>query len=315
MPSYPDYINYFGLKDAPFRLSPDPNFFFPARSHLAAKEVLKFAIERGEGFMVLVGPAGTGKTLTLRLILEGLHPDKLPVVVVSPAVNPPGLLRLILDEMGHPYDGGSDDLALLLKHFQSAVLDLASKGKDLLIVVDEAQNLPVDTLEQLRLLSNIETDRRKLLQILLIGQPELDSILYDPRLGQLVQRIVVREELRPFTREEMGDYIGFRLAKAGRADIRLDSGALSRLYAASQGVPRLINKIMDRALLMASSHGRLTIGPKDINAACETMPIPRAIRPSSSWGSGKKVVFLTSGVFLLIFIAWAAFLFFGGLRP
>lgn len=315
MPVYPDYISYFGLKDAPFRLSPDPNFFFPARSHLAAKEVLKFAIERGEGFMVLIGPAGTGKTLTLRLILEGLHPDKLPVVVVSPTVNPQGLLRLILEEMGHPCDEDFNDLAFLLKRFQEAVLDLALRGKDLLIVVDEAQNLSVETLEQLRLLSNIETDRRKLLQILLIGQPELDITLYDPRLGQLAQRIVVREELRPFTREEMGDYISFRLAKAGRADIRPDAGALSCLHTASQGIPRLINKIMDRALLMASSHGRVTISAKDIKDACETMPIPRAIQPRSGWLLREKLMVMVSGVFLLMFIAWAIFSFFLGPRP
>ncbi|MGQ9498897.1 MAG: ExeA family protein [Dissulfurimicrobium sp.] len=315
MPLYPDYISYFGFKDAPFRLSPDPSFFFPARAHLAAKEVLKFAIERGEGFMVLIGPAGTGKTLILRLILEGLHPDKLPVVVVSPTVNPPGLLRLILEEMGHPCDGELNDLAVLLKRFQAAVLDLASMGKDLFIVVDEAQNLPIDTLEQLRLLSNIETNRRKLLQILLIGQPELDATLYDPRLGQLAQRIVVREELRPFTMEEMGDYICFRLAKAGRADIRPDTGALSRLYAVSQGIPRLINKIMDRALLIASSHGRLVIEAKDINDACETMPIPRAAQPRSGWGLREKAMIVVSGVFLLVFIAWAFFLFFLGSRP
>ncbi len=303
--AYPDYIGYFGLKDAPFRLSPDPDFFFPAAPHIAAKEVLKFAIERGEGFMVLIGPAGTGKTLILRLILEGLAPDKVPAVVVSPTVNPSGLLRLILDEMGCPYDGDGDDLGLLLKQFQAAVLDLASKGKELFIVVDEAQNLPLDTIEQLRLLSNIETDRRKLLQILLIGQPELDVILQSPQLGQLAQRIVVREELRPFTRQEMGAYINFRFAKVGRADITLAPRALSRLYRASYGIPRLINKIMDRALLIASSRGRHMIYDEDIKVAQETLPIPEMTH--LRWGWHQKAMILASGCFLLMMFIWTIF--------
>lgn len=270
--AHADYLGCFGFREAPFRLSPDPAFFFPARPHIAAKEVLKYGIERGEGFMVLTGPPGTGKTLLLKLLLQEIGTNKVPVLVLTPAVDPPGLLRLILDDMGCDADG--EDLGTLLRRFQTRLLELASQGRELLIVVDEAQDLPVETLEQLRLLSNLETSSQKLLQIVLMGQPELERILEDPRLRQLSQRVVVQERLRPLTGEETGEYVAFRLARAGRADLKPSKRAISRIQRASSGIPRLVNRLMDRSLLMAAASGSREVGTEDIAQAEETLPKP-----------------------------------------
>ncbi len=264
-----DYISYFGLKEPPFRLSPDPEFFFPARPHLAARQVIGYAIERGEGFMVLTGPAGTGKTLILRLILKDLPDHKVPCLILTPKLDPTGLLRLILEELKRPTDG---DQGSLLKGFQEVLLEFASKGKELFIVVDEAQNIPLETLEQLRLLSNLETSRKKLLQILLLGQPELERLLKDKRLGQLAQRITIKETLRPLDKKETQEYVNFRLAQAGRADLSLSWLSLWRLYMATNGIPRRINRLMDRALLMASASGSNRIRTQDISSAIKTLP-------------------------------------------
>ncbi len=267
-----DYLGCFGFRDAPFRLSPDPAFFYPAQPHIAAKEALKYGIGRGEGFMVLTGPPGTGKTLLLKLLLREIETQKVPVLVLTPAVDPPGLLRLILDDMGCDADG--EDLGTLLRRFQTRLLELAGQGRELLIVVDEAQDLPVETLEQLRLLSNVETSSRKLLQIVLMGQPELEGLLEDPRLRQLSQRVVVQERLRPLTRAETEEYIAFRLARAGRADLKPSKRAVGRIQRTTSGIPRLINRLMDRSLLMAAASGSHKIGTEHIARAKETLPEP-----------------------------------------
>ncbi len=269
-----DYIPFFNLKSQPFRLSPDPDFFFPARPHVAVLQVLKFAIERGEGFMVLTGHAGTGKTLLLRLLLQELPGEKLPAVVVTPAVTPEGLVALLLEDLGKGVEHTGLDMAILLKRFQDALLELAATGRELLVVVDEAQDLPRDTLEQLRLLSNIELDNRKIIQILLLGQTELNDVLSDPSLGQLNQRIVINETLLPLSPEETREYINFRLARAGRADLEISPGVVSLIHGATGGVPRMINRLMDRALLMAAARGRQSVRKEDVSEAEKTLPAP-----------------------------------------
>ncbi|HID98148.1 MAG TPA: AAA family ATPase [Thermodesulfobacteriaceae bacterium] len=274
MANYRDYIKLLGLKEAPFRLSPDPSYFFSSNTHLSALEVLKFAIERGEGFMVLMGRAGTGKTLLIRMLLKELGPEKIAVAVVTPSVSPSGLLTLLLEELGCSSDESEQEQAVLLKRFQKKLLELAEDGRDVVIILDEAQNVPRETLEQLRMLSNLETNRRKLLQILLAGQMELKDLLDSPGLGQLTQRIVVMEKLRPFSREETREYVNFRLARAGRPDLKLTSRALDAIFRSTSGIPRLINRIMDRTLLMTAAAGRQCFGARDVEAAIDTLPAP-----------------------------------------
>ncbi len=267
----PQYLSCYNLHKAPFRLSPDPDFFFPAPPHLAARETLKHTLQRGEGFMVLIGEAGTGKTLLIRILLKEMDRNKVPAVLLSPTVNPLGLLRIILAELGENTTH-EDDMASLLTCFQKTLLDMARNEKELLIIVDEAQNLSIESLEQLRMLSNIETSDRKLMQILLVGQPGLGKKLQDPLLGQLNQRIVINEGLRPLNRKETVDYISFRLAQAGQGGLRISRSAGRLLFKNSQGIPRLINRLMDRTLLFgcAYSSGKLTAG--HVKKALETLP-------------------------------------------
>ncbi|WP_457576665.1 ExeA family protein [Desulfomarina sp.] len=267
----PQYLKCYNLHKAPFGLSPDPDFFFPAPPHLAARATLKHTLQRGEGFMVLIGEAGTGKTLLIRILLKEIDRNKVPAVLLSPTVNPQGLLRMILTELGEN-TSQENDMASLLTHFQKTLLTMARNKKELLIIIDEAQNLPIESLEQLRMLSNVETSDRKLMQILLVGQPGLGEKLQDPLLGQLNQRIVISENLRPLNRKETIDYINFRLAQAGQGGLPISRSAGRLLFKNSLGIPRLINRLMDRTLLFgcADSSGKLTAA--HVKKSLETLP-------------------------------------------
>lgn len=307
--SNPDYLKFFGFKEHPFRLSPDPFFFFPSKAHVAAKEVLKFAIERGEGFMVLIGPAGTGKSLLLRMILLELSPQKIPAVVVTPTAGPAGIIRMILEELGRTVPD-TDDIAVLLKEFQNTILALASEEKEALIVIDEAQNLSVETLEQLRMLSNIETSQRKLLQILLIGQTELEGLLQDAKLGQLTQRIVIKENLAPLSREEIMQYVKYRLALAGRGDIAFNSKAAAKVEVLTQGIPRLINRLMDRTLLIAAAKGSNQIDIKTIEEAQKTLPQPSAAIKTQKRLLQQPGLWIVFSTLLLMMVAIGLFIWY-----
>ncbi len=265
------YLTCYGLTTAPFRLSPDPDFFFPSKPHISAREVLKYAVQNDEGFMVLTGPAGTGKTLLLRVLLQEIGKKKISVVLTNPVLSPAGLLHQILLELGFKLDGAIGEENLLAA-FQKVLLKLAAKNKDILVIVDEAQNIPLETLEYLRMLSNIETSQKKLLQILLTGQPELEKLLEDPRLAQLSQRIAVYESLRPFSATETMEYVNYRLAKAGRGDLALTFWARKTLHHLTGGVPRLVNRLMDRTLLIACSNYKGKITKKHIDGAAKTLP-------------------------------------------
>ena len=282
----PDYLEWFKFSEPPFRLLPDLDFFFPSKSHKQALDVLLYGIVRGEGFMVLSGQAGSGKTMLLRLLLRQLPEDKQAAFIVTPAVSPKGLMGLLLEELGVPIARDRSELALMLKDFQQHVLSLAEKNKSLLIIVDEAQDLPIETVEQLRLLSNIETGKKKLIQILLVGQPEIKRLLDDPRLCQLTQRIVINETLSPLNKKETEDYVKFRLSRAGRPDMELPEGFISLLYKNSGGLPRLINRLMDRTLLMAAAAGSKTLSVAYLNEALSTLPQPTSPYQSPVFNMG-----------------------------
>jgi general secretion pathway protein A len=264
------YLSLYGFRTAPFGLSPDPDFFYPAPSHLSAGKILTHAIANGEGFMVLTGRAGLGKTLLLRRILEDLDDRKVPLLILSPAVDATGLLQLLLGEVGLDFTEQTST-AQLLQIFQNHVLTMAEENRELFIIVDEAQNMPLQTLEQLRMLSNLETGKRKLMQILLIGQTGLDKTLSDPKLGQLTQRIVVHERLQPLNLSQISKYVEYRLKRAGGNNINLSLPGCRLLLKASQGIPRLINRIMDRTLLLASLDSTRNLSKKHVKTAITTM--------------------------------------------
>lgn len=299
----PDYLGFFGLKDHPFRITPDTDYFYPSRAHKAALETLKYGILRREGFLVLTGEPGMGKTLLIRMLFKELPSEVVTAMVLTPALGPEALFEAILEDLEIPTSGSKESL---LRTFRDYLFELSREGRTLLLVIDEAQNLPVESLEELRLLSNFETDKGKLLQILLAGQPALEEKLRSPELSQLAQRITVWERLAPFSREEIVDYVRFRLARAGGTGVVLTRGAEKELERLSRGVPRVINKVMDRALLVAFARGSPRITPAMLKEAAEAAALDFAkekTRRKVYWIAGFLVgVILVLGLLYVYFV-------------
>lgn len=250
--SQSNHLAFFGLTEEPFQLTPNRDFFFKSAGHTAVLEVMRYGIQQGEGFIIVVGEVGTGKTLLLRMLLAELAGTYETALIISPLLTPKELLQGILNDVGCETKG-LDNIESLIQKLNTYLFNLASSQKRLAVIIDEAQNLPAETIEQLRLLSNFESDQQKWLQIILVGQPELETKLNRPDLRQLLQRITVMETLPPLTSKEMAEYTTYRLALAGRPDMKLDSRARKILWQQTAGIPRRINRLMGRALLVAYS--------------------------------------------------------------
>lgn len=285
-----DYLSHFRFRYPPFSITPDPDFFYPSRGHVGVLESLKYGILRGDGFLVLTGHAGTGKSLLLRLLLKRLDERFKTAIVVTPMIRPEGLLKMLLEELSGEtlWSSRDGDMTGLLREFRDLVIGLAERGRRVLVVIDEAQNLSVETLEQLRLLSNIELKDKKLIQILLAGQEGLQDLLVSKGLGQLSQRITVSEHLEPLRRDECLEYIRYRMARAGRADIEIEPAAARHIHRQTCGIPRLVNRLMDRTLLAAAARGKTVIDLEAVKAAEETMEILKWQRSSKE---GQKASF------------------------
>ncbi len=265
------YTEFFGLDEKPFALAPDPKYMFMGRSHREAFAHLLYGIEQGEGFIEVIGQVGTGTTTLCRTLLAQLGDDLEIAYIFNPSQTEIELLRSISREFGLPARAGSrSELIDELNHF---LLEKNSAGRRVLLVIDEAQNLSPAVLEQVRLLSNLETERGKLIQIVLIGQPELEVILGRGDLRQLRQRITVRWKLRPFERDEVREYLEHRLRVAGLRQASLFTPAAARaLYRASRGIPRIINAVADRALLAAYSTGQRGVDARTVRRAAAELP-------------------------------------------
>ena len=244
------YKKYFGLKMSPFSIAPDPRFLYLSGQHREALAHVLHGIRSDGGFVLLTGEIGTGKTTTCRCIIQTLEKHIVVAFIIHPALSVAELLAAICDEFGiaYPKKTTRKDLVDRINDF---LLDLHAKRKRAILIIDEAQNLSHDVLEQIRLLTNLETNERKLLQIVLIGQPELRDKLAGPELRQLDQRIVARCHLVALSKTDVFLYVNHRLRVAGGRSELFSKDALNSLYFYSSGIPRLINVICDRALLGA----------------------------------------------------------------
>ncbi len=244
------YTKAFGLSEKPFTVTPNPRFLYLSKHHLEALDHLRYGIQEKMGFVVVTGEVGTGKTTLLRSLLEGLGDDTNTAFVFNTRVTGTQLLKLILTDLGIETAGlEKDQMVNALNDF---LVRQVAEERNTVVVIDEAQNLGPETLEELRLLSNLETDQAKLLQILLVGQPELNHLLNLPELRQLRQRITVMYHLQPLSLEETGEYIRHRLAVAGATrDDLFTPEAVQGIYYYARGFPRLANILCDRALLAA----------------------------------------------------------------
>jgi general secretion pathway protein A len=260
------YLDYYGLKEAPFDITPNPRFLFFSAKHREAFNHLLYGIRARKGFVQLTGEVGAGKTTVCRAMIEQLGEAFASALILNPVLSADQLMKAIAMEFGLEVKGLDRlDTVAALNQF---LLKQVDDGKDAVLIIDEAQDLTNDLLEQVRLLSNLETDDRKLLQIVLLGQPELRDRLNDYRLRQLRQRITVRYHLRPLSRIEIGQYIQHRLEVSGAKGMPYFTlPALWRVHRYSCGIPRLVNAVCDKCLLAGYVHQRERIDYRMVGLA------------------------------------------------
>lgn len=242
------YLDFYGLKRRPFDMTPDPLFFFPSQKHTEALASLTYTLTERRGFVVITGEIGSGKTTVCRTLLNKLDPAARVAMLTNTSLTPKQLLEAISDQFGLPMENRTK--VALLTGLHRFLMEQNDAGNPVVLIMDEAQNLSVKALEEMRLISNMETDAEKLVQIVMLGQPELRDKLNRPELEQLRQRICLRYHLRSLNKKEIGPYIEHRLRIAGNdGQVKFTKRALDSLYSFSKGIPRLINVVCDQALL------------------------------------------------------------------
>jgi len=253
------YREFYGLVRPPFEMSPDPSFLYLGDTHREGLAMLQYAMQSRKGFVALTGEVGTGKTTLVHALLSQLEVTTPSAFIFNPRLDALDFLRVLFDEFGIEEQCRTKaEYLMALNHY---LIDCLSQDRIALLIIDEAQNLSPEMLEEVRLLSNLETSTSKLLQIMLVGQPELDDMLDRPELRQLRQRIVLRHHLRPFDAEELDHYVDERLRLAGYTGKGIfKRSARKELFAVTGGVPRLVNVVCDSALLMGYSRGQETLG-------------------------------------------------------
>jgi general secretion pathway protein A len=285
------YEDFYGFVQSPFTLTPDPRFFYPSEAHDEAIRQLLQSIRRKEGFIVLTGDIGTGKTTLSRTLLEQLGPNTFTAHILNPFLSVEEMLRDILLDFGvvsrEAVRSGRASFATkheLASTLHDFLLSLAPIHSSAVLVIDEAQHLSPQVLEELRVLSNLETNESKLLQIVLVGQLNLLEVLADAGMRQLEQRVSLRATLRPLTRAEVKEYITHRLAVAkGNFAVRFDPSAIDRAYLTSGGVPRVINLLCDRALMLGAEANTAEITEGMIQQAAAGLAIEKPAAPVSRW--------------------------------
>lgn len=262
------YLDHFNLRETPFSLTPDPVFFYNYTGHQQALNVLLVALQSGEGLIKITGEVGTGKTLLCRKLLAALTNDFQTAYLPNPLLKPFELYQAFAEELGVKIPHGIT-MHDLVKRITEQLVELRQKDKKVVLCIDEAQAMPPDTLEALRLFSNLETEKHKLLQIVVFAQPELDKMLESSDLRQLRQRITFSYDLPSLNREAVTGYVTYRLKAAGHKDGQLfDTAALDAVYRASRGIPRLVNILCHKALMAAYGQGEAGVELAQIKMAC-----------------------------------------------
>jgi putative secretion ATPase (PEP-CTERM system associated) len=265
------YESYYGFNERPFQLSPDPRFFFASNHHQRALSYLQYGLDQGEGFIVVTGPIGTGKTTIARNLLNNLGDASIVAAqLVTTKLNPQELLELVVSEFNITVQGESK--ADLLQGIEQFLIQLHRQGKRALLLVDEAQNLPSESVEELRMLSNFQLDNKPLIQSFLLGQEELKGIIQAPNMEQFRQRIIASAHLKPLSNEEVKEYINHRLQQAGcNKEQVFSDAAFDLIYEKTLGVPRKINIFVDRLLLFGFLEELNSINVDAINEVAKEM--------------------------------------------
>ncbi len=264
------YAEYYGLTRSPFEMTPDPSFLHLGEAHREGLATLVYAVNSGKGFVMLTGEVGTGKTTLLHALLQQLDAKTNTAFIFNPRLDPLGFFRVLFEELGiGPACESKAEYLLALNQY---LIDKLAAGERVLLIVDEAQNLSAEMLEEIRLLSNLETPTSKLIQIMLVGQPELQELVDQPQLRQLRQRIALRHHLRPFDEWEMADYVNGRLSKAGYTGRGLfKRKAIRELHQLTGGTPRMINNICDSALLIGYVRQEASLGSDVVREAASDL--------------------------------------------
>jgi MSHA biogenesis protein MshM len=294
------YLYHFGLTELPFTLTPNTSFFLALEPHNEALEVLMTALKTGEGFIKVIGEVGTGKTLLCRKLLNEIPEHFITAYIPNPYLNPDELRRAVAIELGVK-QAQRMSVQLLTDRIQHRLLELHAKGHSVVLILDEAQALPEQSLEALRLFTNLETETRKLLQVVLFAQPELDQRLAQTEFRQLRQRITFSYKLRAMKAEEVQHYIQHRLQIAGYKGVTLFPASLcKKITKASQGIPRLVNILCHKMLMLSYGQGNYQMTRKDLAAA---------IKDTESINSSTHIFGRLNGKGILLFGTFSALLF------
>lgn len=289
-----EYLEFFNLNDDPFRLTPDPRFFYPSEQHKIGMMSLEYAILNNEGFCLITGEPGTGKTLLLRKLLSEIEDKVETALIMSPKLTPLELLKAIADDLNLVPRGNSkhDYIKLLYSHLISCY----EKNKKVILIIDEAQQVPDETLEEIRLLSNLETNTEKLIHIIMAGQTELYERLSSKNHRQLMQRISVKASLPPLSLDQVKEYVKARLRKAGSEKEIFAEGAYKALYKYSHGIPRVVNLLCSRALMAAYVEGKPLVEKDHIKIAATDLKIAHEEKTSK----GLKYLFWLIPLMLMV---------------
>lgn len=275
------YREYYGLTRQPFEMTPDPSFLYMGESHREGLATLVYGVRSGKGFVLLTGEVGTGKTTLLHALLSQLDSSTASAFIFNPRLDPLDFFHLLFVELGIEVDCRTKAEYLLALN-RSLIERLQNGDPTPLLIVDEAQNLSPEMLEEIRLLSNLETPTSKLIQIMLVGQPELRELLDRSELRQLRQRIALRHDLRPFDKEETARYVAERLRKAGHSGKALfKDAALREIYHFSGGIPRLINSLCDSAMLLGYSRDLRTIDAREVREVALDLDLASSPEPAT----------------------------------